>query len=427
MRRSGPNDGDFSGRYRAPRVLVPPGVAEEEQKLQESVLRSFGSRAGRPAGLERFEQMVLRPSDFVGDGPLVGTFCNFVPEEIVEAAGAVPVRLCTGSIVAQSIAEQVLPRDACPVARASFGAVVGGLGMAPHVKALVLPAACDAKRRLGELLRDHVPVIALSIPGRSDHRTELGYWLSELGRLAQKLAEITGQTPTRARLRDAIMRRRAVQDAFRELERARRDSPHVLTGSDLAMVAAASFHADPLRWADACGQLAAEVREAGRDGPLTDGAIPLVMTGAPLLWPAWKLYRVIEEVGASVVADTLCSATQRLYDPVQVDDWSRSGMMRALALRYFSASLCPCFVDSTAHADRVIELAREWQAAGVVAHNLRLCQLFQIQSARLRHILRDEGIPFLAIDTELGPEDVEQIRVRVEAFLEMVKEQGRTQ
>jgi len=277
---------------------------------------------------------------------------------------------------------------------------------------------------MAEMLKDYLPVIPLAVPPRNDHRTELPYWLCELGRVAEKLSEVTGTRVTRARLQAAILRRRAVADAFRALEKGRLQFPSVLAGRDLALVAAASFVADPVAWAGAVRQLADELKAVGPEISRSDRSVPLVMTGAPVLWPGWKLYEVIEGAGGSVVADTLCSVTQRLYDPVEVDDWSRSGMMRALALRSFSASLCPCFVDTTAYTDRVIELVQQWGARGVVAHNLRLCQLFEMQCARLRHILRGRGIPFLAVHTELGTQDTEQIRVRVEAFLEMLRDHG---
>jgi benzoyl-CoA reductase/2-hydroxyglutaryl-CoA dehydratase subunit BcrC/BadD/HgdB len=397
-------------------------MAAEDLKLRERALALFAARDGRPAALEYFEDAVRSEDISAGDGPLLGVFCNFVPAEVVEAAGAVPVRLCSGSVVAQSVGEQMMPRDTCPVARATFGAVAGGFGLASRVRAVVVPTSCDAKRRLAEFLSDYVPVLSLSIPPRNDYRTELPYWVSELERLAEGLSRITGVTPTRARLEAAILRRRARQDAFRDLGRARLRYPHVLAGSDLALVAAAAFAAESSRWAEATRRLASEVRTLGEARPRPADFVPLVLTGAPLLWPAWKLYDVIQSAGGSVVADTLCSVTQGLDDPVQVDDWSRAGIMRALALRYFAASLCPCFMDTTALTDRVFELVHDWKAQGVVAHNLRLCQLAEMQSARLRHILRDKGIPFLAVDTELGTEDVEQVRVRVEAFMEMIRE-----
>jgi len=44
-----------------------------------------------------------------------------------------------------------------------------------------------------------------------------------------------------------------------------------------------------------------------------------------------------------------------------------------------------------------------------------------MESARVRQVLRDRGIPLLAVQTDYGQEDVEQVKTRVEAFLEMLR------
>lgn len=98
--------------------------------------------------------------------------------------------------------------------------------------------------------------------------------------------------------------------------------------------------------------------------------------------------------------------------------------MRGLALRHFSATLCPCFVDSADSIDRVLELVEDYSARGVIAHNLRLCQLIDMETLRLRPVLRDRQIPFLSIHTDLSQEDREQIKTRAEAFLEMMRQRA---
>jgi benzoyl-CoA reductase/2-hydroxyglutaryl-CoA dehydratase subunit BcrC/BadD/HgdB len=187
-------------------------------------------------------------------------------------------------------------------------------------------------------------------------------------------------------------------------------------------VAESSFIDDPARWTTQAWALVDELKAAASRAPAPDDRfLPVVLTGAPMIWPNWKLANVVEDAGATMVADTLCSGTQRLFDPVQVDEWTLDGMQRALALRYFSASICPCFADSSDRIDRILELATDFKARGIISHNLRLCQLFDMESARVRQVLRHRGVPLLAIQTDYGQEDVEQVKTRVEAFLEMLK------
>ena len=51
----------------------------------------------------------------------VGMYCAFTPGELIAAAGAVPVSLCAGSQEPIETAEKHLPRNLCPLNKASYG------------------------------------------------------------------------------------------------------------------------------------------------------------------------------------------------------------------------------------------------------------------------------------------------------------------
>lgn len=52
---------------------------------------------------------------------VVGMFCSFVPTELVYAAGALPVGLCAFTEEPIPAAEANLPRNLCPLIKASYG------------------------------------------------------------------------------------------------------------------------------------------------------------------------------------------------------------------------------------------------------------------------------------------------------------------
>ena len=55
---------------------------------------------------------------------VVGTFCFYFPAEIVLAAGAVPVSICSYSDETITEAEKDLPRNLCPLVKSSYGFAV---------------------------------------------------------------------------------------------------------------------------------------------------------------------------------------------------------------------------------------------------------------------------------------------------------------
>ncbi|HAW49826.1 TPA: hypothetical protein DCX16_02605 [bacterium] len=140
-----------------------------------------------------------------------------------------------------------------------------------------------------------------------------------------------------------------------------------------------------------------------------------------MIWPNYKLLNIIEESGATVIADELCSGTRMLYDPVEVDEWTEKAMITGIAYRYLLPSTCPCFTESNDRMDRILDLLNEFNVEGVIYHSLRLCQLYDIEFYRVKQVLKDKDIPLLNIHTDYSLEDTEQIKTRIEAFLEMIR------
>ncbi len=79
---------------------------------------------------------------------LIGTFCIYVPDEIVLAAGAIPVTLCGATAFSIPYAEEMFPRDTCPLVKSTRGlAFSGTCPYAPVKDMAVGETTCDAKKR----------------------------------------------------------------------------------------------------------------------------------------------------------------------------------------------------------------------------------------------------------------------------------------
>ena len=52
---------------------------------------------------------------------VVGVFCTYSPSELIYAAGAIPVGLCATSDEPIQYAEKDLPKNLCPLIKASYG------------------------------------------------------------------------------------------------------------------------------------------------------------------------------------------------------------------------------------------------------------------------------------------------------------------
>ena len=81
---------------------------------------------------------------------------------------------------------------------------------------------------------------------------------------------------------------------------------------------------------------------------------------------------------------------------------------------------CACFTPNIVRLNRIVQFAQDFKIDGVIYHVLQACHIYGMEQLRIEKALDKIGIPSLNIETDYSQEDVEQIRTRLEAFLEMV-------
>ena len=352
---------------------------------------------------------------------IVGVFCNFVPEELVLAAGAVPVRLCSGSQEPIATAEEVLPRNFCAAIKSSLGMLMNG---SPHFEladVLITPTTCDGKKKMAEVLAEHKPTWVMEVPHTTVTQQARELWLAEMRNLKKNLEEFTGNRITKKGLRAAIEltnRRRAL---IRRLYEVRKRPLVPIWGRDALLATNLWFHDDPQRWAKNMELLCDEV-ERRTEGVGKPDSPRILLTGSPVILPTWKLPRLIEESGGILVSDEICTGAKVVWDPVYVVDWSMDEMIMGLADRYLMNS-CACFTPNRARIERLLQFVQQFNVTGVVYHVLMGCYIYSIEGRHIEKSLMEKGTPMLTIETDYSTEDVEQIRTRIEAFLEMIQGQ----
>ena len=122
-----------------------------------------------------------------------------------------------------------------------------------------------------------------------------------------------------------------------------------------------------------------------------------------------------------LVGDETCMGERSLYDPTVVVDQSFDGLMRSLANRYTRPCTCPTFVDNSQRIYRIKQMIKDHQVQGVVYHVLRGCLVYDFEYQTLEDELGQLGIPVIRVESDYNEEDIEQLRIRIEAFIELIK------
>lgn len=357
-------------------------------------------------------------------GKVIGTFCHFVPLEIIDASGCLPLRLGCGHHATVGVGESYLgDPNLCPLAKSMAGcAIVDDFPLYSQCDYIIAPSPCDAKLKLGEALKEIGPLLTMNIPRVKEGESIRKQWIEEIKNVRDTLEKITGRKIDKKSLKRSIIKYQKAHKAWRTLLSQKRKA-NVIWGRDFLLVGWVSFIDDIERWTREVTKLTKELKNMASAGKLVASKnTPRVMlAGSPVVWPNWKLPNLLEESGAIIVSDELCSGTRTFYDPVVTDEWTERAMIEAIAERYLYPCTCPCFSPNVEREENFIREIEESRAEGVVFHVLQGCHLHTLDASRLSRPLKDKGIPVLTIRSEYQDGDIGQIKVRVEAFLEMIE------
>jgi len=361
-------------------------------------------------------------ADMRKDGrKVVGTFCVYVPDEIIVAANAASVGLCAGSEFWHPDGEKVVPRNTCPLVKAAAGALVGNT--CPYFKScdmLVGETTCDAKKKLWETFAEYTPIHVMNL---SSMKREQDYinWQGEIKLFKERMEELTGVEVTAEKLSESTKLLNDKRIALQRLYETRKVANPPISGKDALLVTQIAFYDDPARFTQMTNQLCDELEQRIENGEgVFDKKAPrILITGTPMAIPNWKLHHVIETSGGAVVAEETCTGVKYFQNLVDESAATLEDHYNILADRYLKTN-CACFTPNTSRIDDIIRLYKDYAADGVVYYTLPFCTTYAAEFKAVKDALAKENIPVINIESDYGLEDAGQIKTRLEAFFEMI-------
>ncbi len=390
------------------------------------------SQKNRPENMGFYDFVVseihgVRPAELIelqkAGGKVFGTFCLYVPDEIVVACGGAVTGLCGGSQFWVPDGEKVLPSDMCPLIKASLGAHFGKT--CPYFSVAdiyVGETTCDGKKKAYEILGADKETYVMDVP-QMKRPKDIAKWADEIADFARKVEEVTGKELTAENLAESIKIHNNKRRALARVYETRKADPVPISGKDALLMTQIAFFDDPVRCAEMANKLAEELEDRVKEGVgvFPAGTKRILLTGTPLAVPNWKLHHVVETSGAVVVCEEMCTGTRYFENLVDETQTTLEGQFRALSERYMKNN-CACFTPNEGRIDDILRLAREYKVDGVIDTNLKFCTLYDVEKSAVAKALEEEGIPVLSLETDYTDNDVEQLRTRVGAFVEMLGE-----
>jgi benzoyl-CoA reductase/2-hydroxyglutaryl-CoA dehydratase subunit BcrC/BadD/HgdB len=353
---------------------------------------------------------------------VVGTYCTFVPEEVVLAASAAMVGLCAGADFAVDEVEKYLPRNICALIKSSFGFKLGGV--CPYLEAsdlVVGENTCDGKKKAWEVFRGLVKdLYVMDLPQmKGDEARAL--LRTEYKKFILKMETLTGRKVTADGLKKAITVVNAKRSAVHRLSKLRSADPAPISGLDSLLVNQIYFYEDPVRFTEninaLCDELEARVK--AKSGVFPGKTPRLLISGCPMAVPNWKLPAIIESHGAVVVGEESCTGERGTRNLVAGSAPTVDGLVDALVDRYLAID-CAVFTPNKERVEHIKEMAAAYKADGVVLYSLHFCTPYMVEAMGIEQDLEGAGIPAIKIETDYSQEDMGQLATRLQAFIERV-------
>jgi len=346
---------------------------------------------------------------------------NYVPEELIIAAGAIPICLINGGDTLPLEASlSVIPHIFCPFARTQIGERL--LKRNPYydmIDMFVAPITCQHLKKAAEIWEHYgdMEIFKLGVPHQGNNDFELEYFTDRLRVLKERLQILTGNKITDEKITGAINFYNRMKELLKQISLLRRSSSPPLSSADFLKLNHASYSADPAFMVDT---LESVYRGLPEKQPVTRTDAPrLLLIGPNISDGDYKVLDLVEEAGGNIVIEEVYEGIRYYWHTID----SRGDPFESLARGYLQDRVPPAFMrySTRKRLDFVLKLIADFNVSGVIWYELLGCETYDAESYYFSRKMEEQKIPMLILESDYGMAGVGQMKIRIEAFIEMVK------
>ncbi|MBI4695819.1 MAG: benzoyl-CoA reductase, bzd-type, subunit N [Gammaproteobacteria bacterium] len=347
-------------------------------------------------------------------GQVVATMCTYTPEELLIAAGMLPVRVL-GAHEPQNVSEPHIFGMFCPFCRDSLAQ--GLLGRFDYADGVTLTQSCIQYRQAFDAWRRHVPSVQWDyycpMPNDVQSRHAKAAHRHEVRRFREFLEQLTGRALDEAALNEAIGVVNENRRLLRALYEFRKEANPKVTGLEAVYAALTAQFVDKREHNAELKRVIAALPD--REMEREEG-VRLMTIGSEN--DDCGFMAMVESVGATIVIDDQCSGSRYFWNEVKVN----GDAVAAIADRYCERPACPT-KDYPEHTrfDHVLKLAQNYKAQAAVFLQQKFCDPHEGDYPDLKRHLEAAGIPTLFLEFDIT-NPIGPFRIRIEAFLETLRE-----
>ena len=355
--------------------------------------------------------------------PQVIVLGDDIPAEVLYAVCDDPFYVLGGSLGTAHWADELTPRDTDPFSRSSLGWLINPEFDLTGNALIVTAVSSDSRRKLISVLQNsNRKVAALDIPPtRSSNAVH--YYKEQLTELAEMIGKHTGKRFTSGNLKRAVKR---VANAHYQRQRffaAAFSSGNIISDKAVLLANQCMYFAGDLdEWCAHISALEDELEQLCRRYAFPKKDKPnVIILGSPVVFPNFKVPQLITSAGMNItaVADSLSLgasvAVPRIKAFVTTDS-----LLQQIALTHLKMISSGARVSNEGLYAYFMHLVRQLHPDGIVCHILKGQIEYDFELPRIEKAAEKLDIPVFRLETDYQYQDMEQLRIRMEAFGEML-------
>lgn len=335
------------------------------------------------------------------------------PVEIIYAlTGKMPYHVIGGSRVLTDASDEYVPRDTDPVTRAVLGQLFAMESMRESALVIV-SCASDAQRKAANLLQERGwNVVTVWIPSIHNESSRCVY-LSELEHAISAICRHVGRRYSASALSRSAKEYEKVRASIRAFMAVSERIP-----GPLCMAILESFYmmSDMEKWRRELDALTAALKADERASQSSQCRPRVLLVGSPVYIPNYKIPFLLHGSGLDICA-VIDSNTALLQS-----SFGEKGTLERLAEHYLNQNASPAFVDNVVLHDSVVSQIEKKHPDGIIWHVLKGQIEYDFELVRNEKYFEECDLPVIRLETDYQYQDVEQLRIRIEAFAELLKQ-----
>lgn len=368
--------------------------------------------------MEEFREIVKNRYQIMQDlhdkgEKIIGWGCTYIVEEIVSAAGMLPIRVIGGK-GETPLGDARLYSNICSFVRSCLDEALRDKYQ--FLQGFVTCNSCDPIRRLYDTWSYYIKTPYASIFSLPDQLTQetVEFFKKELIRFREELEAISGRQITPESLIQAIDLYNQTRVLLHNLYGLRKGINPPISGAEVLDVVLAGMIIPRERYNRLLQGLLAELSKRKLD---TNAKVRLLLMGSEL--DDSQYVQLIEDSGGLVVMDDLCNGSRYFSGLVKKD----GDPLDALARRYLERPPCPKMMYPSHSRVKYLQgLARDYAVEGVIYQTIKFCDNHSGIFTIIKHGFDEIGIPVLNLQREYVLSGTGQMKTRVQAFIESIAE-----